>query len=710
MIHITIEKSTCEHGATVFTAHPAEICIGAMDANGVDRLHVDMPADWADCVVRVTFRSKDRPPVCYVLDADGNADITNAITGGGCGRLVVDAEKANYAAYSTDVSWVTYGHSKSGSAVTLTAAKTEYERMVELVQSIRNDVSSGALDGYTPVRGTDYWTAADIAAIQAYVDKQVPTDAVAANTAARHTHANAAVLDGITADRVAQWTSPTPAYVQTEAEAVAQRVTDVQTGRTLTIGCLSDIHYPYGADSADATRHAAQGFGRIRETVRLNLCAMLGDVISGASGDTKTISDPHFRTVNRMLSEAFGREKQLRTAGNHDCLPYNAAGSYTPDELFARIGAFSDTERDTGNRNGGYGFIDFDDLKFRVIGLNTCDIDGIALKTAADDFSACRIGAPQLAWLIGTALNFSDKTDVSDWSVVLLGHHPLDWTPATYTDANEKTWAMSVAPALAVLDAYVQGSSGSASVDGTAIRYDFSSGSRAKIVCQLHGHTHNYVTGTMGTSGIWRLACPNVLPGRENEYTNKTGMAEETTYGKTAGTKDDTSFCIFTIDPVSETIYAHHYGAGYDRTLSYHRDSYTNILTSAINSDGTPFNGGAGWIADYRINSSGNQVSASGCCCTGFMPVENGDVIRLKNVQMESNSSTCIVAYDASFGYLTSGNVAQCACASNLVWGDDGYLQQFTMDKANVAYIRLSTAVTGGIGDESVVTKNETIA
>ena len=35
-----------------------------------------------------------------------------------------------------------------------------------------NDGAAGA-DGYTPVRGTDYWTADDIAEIQSYIDSQI---------------------------------------------------------------------------------------------------------------------------------------------------------------------------------------------------------------------------------------------------------------------------------------------------------------------------------------------------------------------------------------------------------------------------------------------------------------------------------------------------------------------------------------------------------
>ena len=34
------------------------------------------------------------------------------------------------------------------------------------------DGNPGA-DGYTPVRGTDYWTAQDVAEIQTYIDNQI---------------------------------------------------------------------------------------------------------------------------------------------------------------------------------------------------------------------------------------------------------------------------------------------------------------------------------------------------------------------------------------------------------------------------------------------------------------------------------------------------------------------------------------------------------
>lgn len=145
--------------------------------------------------------------------------------------------------------------------------------------------------------------------------------------------------------------------------------------------------------------------------------------------------------------------------------------------------------------------------------------------------------------------------------------------------------------------------------------------------------------------------------------------------------------------------------------LKYYKDfdKGQSIIASAIDSDGNVFNDGAGYIDNYRINSNGSQVSASGYCCTGYISVQNNDVIRLMNVKMENNSSTIIAAYDESFTYLTSGNVSNSACATDLVWGEDGYLQQFTMSKTDVAYIRLSTPISGGINSDSIITRNKEI-
>ena len=137
MIEITIEKTICEHGASIFTAIPGEICLGGMDASGVDILHVTVPDDWKDCVVRAPFIPSMKKAVAKLLDDNGNVLITSDVTGRAAkGVLIIDAVRDGYAAYSNDILWTTYAHSQAGGKVS-SNFKSEYEQMAELVEEVR---------------------------------------------------------------------------------------------------------------------------------------------------------------------------------------------------------------------------------------------------------------------------------------------------------------------------------------------------------------------------------------------------------------------------------------------------------------------------------------------------------------------------------------------------------------------------------------------
>lgn len=158
MIGLEVTKTTCEHGATIFTAAPAEICLGGMDASGVDTLHVTVPDDWGDCVVRCTFIPHRRRPVAVLLDAAGCVQITRAITDrADRGVLVIDAAKDGYAAYTADISWTAYRHSAAGGAAPADVQDV-YAQMAALMDDIRSTVGkvvrfdvSPSTDGDDPV-------------------------------------------------------------------------------------------------------------------------------------------------------------------------------------------------------------------------------------------------------------------------------------------------------------------------------------------------------------------------------------------------------------------------------------------------------------------------------------------------------------------------------------------------------------------------------
>jgi hypothetical protein len=55
----------------------------------------------------------------------------------------------------------------------LTAEQRESLRGPQGVQGERGETGPAGAAGKTPVRGTDYWTAADIAEIKSYVDEAI---------------------------------------------------------------------------------------------------------------------------------------------------------------------------------------------------------------------------------------------------------------------------------------------------------------------------------------------------------------------------------------------------------------------------------------------------------------------------------------------------------------------------------------------------------
>lgn len=47
------------------------------------------------------------------------------------------------------------------------------QQAIDMAQGVRDEADMGLLDGYSPVRGEDYWTEEDIAQIKGYVDEAI---------------------------------------------------------------------------------------------------------------------------------------------------------------------------------------------------------------------------------------------------------------------------------------------------------------------------------------------------------------------------------------------------------------------------------------------------------------------------------------------------------------------------------------------------------
>ena len=443
-----------------------------------------------------------------------------------------------------------------------------------------------------------------------------------------------------------------PDYIKSAALDVASKVKAVQTDKSITFIAMSDAHQ---LDSSSVivtgNLHAGMAAKALAYILpNIDFACFLGDYTAGSNTTTIEEGKQHFAEINADIDEAFSGIPQFRTVGNHDDLHYSQAQNgriLTKDELFQYIGSYNDGTVDPDNTEGGYCYKDFEDKHLRVICLNTSDY-----------LSAGTITDTQLKWFAQTALDFSGKTIPSEWAFIVLGHHPMDWV---------------VTPAL-VLKAYIDGATYSSSTWSK----DFSGVNQAAFIGNFHGHIHNFLTGKLhyrydtSTSPVTtkefnaiRAAIPNMCFARNNEYGQNSGpevddieYGEDTTRNKTAGTAQDTAFCVVVIDRASKIIHAFCYGAGIDREISYDFSIAPTDLIAEY-----------GYRDGYRIStSSGNFSAANGYVTIGYpnaIPVgaadyPNGFVIEVAGANFNSSShSNCTWAiYQGTDPTVTSGTGA----------------------------------------------------
>lgn len=477
-----------------------------------------------------------------------------------------------------------------------------------------------------------------------------------------------------------------PDYVRTEAERVAQVVQSRQNANTITFIACSDIHYssPDNANPIasaqnqyEAVTHMGQAMGLIREKVHIDFAAMLGDMI----WDTTETADEalaEVRFVNEQLSNGFGSLPQFRSRGNHEN-GYDSGANFTNDQVYANIGAFNrDNVGDSKNRVGGYCYRDFDAVKLRVICLNSSEAGG------------CQFSTQQVSWLTN-ALDLSEKGD--DWCSIILSHHPLDWGKSGGVD-----------PTATINSAY-------------------------GVIGAFHGHIHNFKVDTIKNTTIKRIAIPNVCYGLVNTYDTAYDIdwSEDTSYPKTEGTAEDTSFCVVSIDLAAQKIYADHYGAGYSREIDYTYKSagarYTNLVeTSTDPATGEVYgddNNGDGKPDGYRNGkyaSGANEGTDAACVLTGLIAYGTGVTtpIYIKGANVDTTQSHCrIIAFNAAkeAAFQSAAGSAISTYFTVETLGDSYYrltpAAKWISDVAYCNYLRFSLI---GTGANLVITVGEPIA
>lgn len=338
-----------------------------------------------------------------------------------------------------------------------------------------------------------------------------------------------------------------PSYVKEEAEAtIAKSFSHGNLGRTIRFIATADSHEDSNNMSTAnpnisiGNKHCGQAIKYISDRIGLDFIAFLGDAtwagtadVASAYSQSMLIQD--IEQFNGFISDGYKGIPNIRIVGNHDQLyttkdtPGNLCNSGAYD-LFGRYC--------NGIKNipAGYGYLDLESAKVRVIYLNTSDIP------VATESSYLIMTEEQVNWLAGTLLETGDK---AGWKILILSHAPLDLI-------NKSD----------VLTAYVNGT--------TYDSYNFANHNSAQLLANVHGHVHCYSYGYIGDK-IRRFCIPNSNFQDNNHYKNNASYAQwadTVTYPKTANSGKDTAFSLVTIDLDTNMCYVDNYGAGIDREFS----------------------------------------------------------------------------------------------------------------------------------------------
>lgn len=151
--------------------------------------------------------------------------------------------------------------------------------------------------------------------------------------------------------------------------------------------------------------------------------------------------------------------------------------------------------------------------------------------------------------------------------------------------------------------------------------------------------------------------------------------------------------------------------------------NFTNQIPISLATDGNVYNG-VGYKNDTRLNSSKVEATLSGASVSGYIPVSNGDIVRLvsglcntnsANTSTASPGSCNLVLYDSSFTVLSAETLYQFYTDTtdlgfeNVEIDDNNYLVKFTINSENAKYLRITFTTNISDTDTQVVTVNEEI-
>ena len=619
--------------------------------------------------------------------------------------------------------------------------------------------------GYTPKKGVDYFTPAEKEEMVAQVTASFSL----------------------------------PDYVKAEAEDVMNRVLAAQGNRTFTFAAITDLHYG-NAGYTDGIKHACGALKYIDSRVKLDGVALLGDYTDGYPATDLTNALDDFKDVNSVLDGLrfttnlrqqgnhdyyegnFPTTHRFIQSYSDDVVWGDKLGGYYyKDFPDYKLRVISLNTVETGNTNIGCStaqynwFIgaldmsskeDAEDWQILILSHHPLDWysdDATASNNYWYQFPKIIYGYQKglnSATASGYGTSFTPEFDFSQGNnkakiiCNIHGHIHNLLTAKMYlnigaTSAGD-TGVYRMATPEACIDranqydgvwkeATTYAKTKNTAKDTSFVIYCIDLDTNIiKAICYGAGYdrTLNYVVDTTYHSIV------NTLVGVTTNNT-ETSVEEGKPYTATLTAKNGVfTSVVVTMGGVDVTSQVYSNGVITIPSVTGNVEitatapSYTNKLKSSVASDNTPYNGGKGWKANTRLNSSGVEAAYTGVEVTGFIPFKQGDVIYFDNITLKAdgggtyNQQEYLAFYDANKNKLTSANVAYTknlfsanggpgkvskreAGTLNLLVLDTGELaswsssdNKWSTNLANAAYFRISAEE---ITDNSIITINEPI-
>lgn len=432
----------------------------------------------------------------------------------------------------------------------------------------------------------------------------------------------------------------------------------------------------------------------ILNLIGVDFIANLGDIAWAANTNTVEEVKEQIKSFHRLVSTHLKGENLLYLEGNHDDGNYSL-DTY-PDTLKLTSSAIN-TLIYSKNKNvvydeehvvDGYCYKDFEQLKVRVICLNTNQGTG----------DGGVIEGYQLKWFAEKALDMTNKTD---WSVITLAHHPLNYPMSTlFKDC------------INILDAFINGENLSYTTsNGTSVTIDYTN-KNCQYVGHFHGHAHafsvvkmqKYVNNSYVDIDAYEICIPNSCYSRNNQYLGNANerfarYSTEITYDKENVDGKRTSFSLVTVCLDEKIIYIDNYGVGIDREVSYKGTTtidYTNLVSISVASDGVTIYGidyNEDGIADGYEN--GKYVSTDGVyskddsfVSTGYIKITLNNSIYIKGNELSSDNHTRL--YGTTDLYGQENYVALWNCIAANESGTTSFNNWYTIEILGDKYYKLT--------------------